>query len=298
MNENQEEEERIDSEEEEEMATDDYLKAYLAEMENLETDFSDLESLDMDELIEMQDAIAAVKQGEIPSKSELISDDNPLEILEDTEREFSEQKEAMIMDFSDIGEMDLDDLREMKEAIEGVKLAEGEALTKDGETQPQQQVLSVELEERLKAELAKKKEEEAAAAEIITEEKFIEYCKNKRDKIWYHALWHLTFNIEDHIASKSMLYEVLKEVTSKSALDPIPEHQFYFGLGYLLRLNINNKQVIRYMAGGKFKVNINIKNLMLMLQEAGEPISRRPVIEEGEKKKMFADFLKDDFLDI
>ena len=52
------------------------------------------------------------------------------------------------------------------------------------------------------------------------------------------------------------------------------------------------------MSGGKFKINVNIDSLKSILEEAGEPISTRPVIEEKEKKKMFSDFLKDDFLDI
>ena len=95
-----------------------------------------------------------------------------------------------------------------------------------------------------------------------------------------------------------MLYDVLKEVTSKSAIDPIPEHQFYFGLGYILRLSIDNKKVIRYMSGGKFKINISINTLKELLEKSGEPVSTRPIIEEKEKKKMFKDFLKDDFLDI
>ena len=105
--------------------------------------------------------------------------------------------------------------------------------------------------------------------------------------------------MEDHIATKALLYDVLKEVTSKSAIDPIPEHQFYFGLGFILRLTLNNKKVIRYMSSrGKFKINVNVDNLKKLLEQSGEPISTRPIIEEEEKKKMFSDFLKDDFSDI
>ena len=152
------------------------------------------------------------------------------------------------------------------------------------------------MEERIKQELLKKKEEEEKAQ--ITPDKFLAYINNKRDKIWYHALWYLIFNVEDHIASKALLYDVLKEVTSKSAIDPIPEHQFYFGLGYILRLSIENKKVIRYMSGGKFKINISVNTLKELLETSGEPVSTRPIIEEKEKKKMFKDFLKDDFLDI
>lgn len=287
--ENHEEEELI----EEDTSEDDDLQAYLAEMENLESDFSDLEDLDMDELKEMQDAIAAVKGGaDLTEKGELA---NEITELSEGAEELMELKEGMITDFSDMGELDFDELREMKEAIEGVKQSEIEALPEGEEASPIQE-RSTELEQRLKEELAKKREEQEE--EIITVEKFLEYIKEKRDKIWYHALWYLTFEVDDHIASKFMLYEMLKEVTSKNAIDPIPEHQFYFGLGYILRLNINQKQVIRYMAGAKFKINININNLKEMLEQTGEPISNRPKIEESEKKQMYSDFLKDDFLDI
>lgn len=289
--ENQEEEELVG----EDTSEDDDLQAYLKEMESLESDFSDLEDLDMDELKEMQDAITAVKEGEdFIEEGELTE-----EMIEKPEsaEELMEQKEAMISDFSDMGEIDLDELREMKEAIEGVKQAEIEALP-EGEDTPSVQERSTELEERLKEELAKRKEKEEEEEDVVTVEKFLDYIKEKRDKIWYHGLWYLTFEVDDHIASKFMLYDQLKEVTSKNAIDPIPEHQFYFGLGYILRLNINKKQVIRYMSGSKFKININIDNLKEMLEQTGEPISNRPILEESEKKQMYNDFLKDDFLDI
>ncbi|GAG56775.1 unnamed protein product, partial [marine sediment metagenome] len=132
----------------------------------------------------------------------------------------------------------------------------------------------------------------------ITPEKFLDYIKNRRDKIWYHALHYLVFNIEDHIASKALLFDVLKEVTSKSPIDPIPEHKFYFGLGYILRLNLNDKRIVRFFRNGKFKINTKVEILKEILEEAGEPISTRPIIKEEEKKKMFKDFLGEDFLDI
>ena len=106
------------------------------------------------------------------------------------------------------------------------------------------------------------------------------------------------FNTEDYIASKELLYEMLKEVTSKSPIDPIPEHQFYFGLGYLLKLSLNDKKVIRYLKGGKFKINVGVKELQDIFIQSGEPISNRPIIKEEEKKKMFKDFLEEDFEDI
>ncbi|MBY9014679.1 MAG: hypothetical protein KGD68_03220, partial [Candidatus Lokiarchaeota archaeon] len=133
--------------------------------------------------------------------------------------------------------------------------------------------------------------------ELITPEIFIERNKDKRDKIWYHALYYLIYEAEDNLASKILLYEMLKEVTSKSPIDPIPENQFYFGLGYILRLSLNDKQVIKYIKGGKFKVNVGIVGMRDLLEELGEPISRRPILKDDEKKKMYEEFLNDDFFD-
>ncbi|MEJ2277704.1 MAG: hypothetical protein P8Y70_08150 [Candidatus Lokiarchaeota archaeon] len=91
---------------------------------------------------------------------------------------------------------------------------------------------------------------------------------------------------------------MLKEVTSKSAIDPLPEHSFYFGLGYILRLTLNERQIVRYLSGGKFKINVNFETIKRILEETGEPISTRPIIKEEKKKEMFRDFLKEDFTDI
>ncbi len=291
MNENQEENHESINKKEGEVEEDD-LQAYLSEMETLKSDFSDLDDLDIEELQEMQDAIAKVKEMEELTKdkiSEIIDDS---EIITEIEQE-KEIKESMLSDFSDIDEIDMDELREMKEAIESVK--QEELVPSEEETEFKPQTIPTELEQRIKEELAKRKELEKV--EIVTPEKLLNYLKEKREKIWYHALYYLVFNVEDYIASKGLLYDVLKEVTSKSPIDPIPEHQFYFGLGYLLRLSLNNKKVIRFLRDSKFKVNVNIKELTQLLEEAGEPISTRPVIKEEEKKKMFKEFLKDDFLD-
>ena len=294
MNEKKEEEnEELENEEVE--VDDDDLKVYLEEMKALETDFSDLEDLDMEELQEIQDAIAKVKESEEAPKIEVISEELTEEEIEIELKEEKELKEAMVTDFSDIDEIDFEELKDMQDAIQSVKQDEIQGIA-EGETEIQPtQGVSRELEERIKQELLKRKEIEE---EIITPEKFLDYIKNKRDKIWYHALYYIVFNVEDHIASKMLLYDVLKEVTSKSPIDPIPEHQFYFGLGYILRLNFNNKQVVRFLKDAKFKINVNINNLKEMLEIAGEPISTRPVIKEEEKKKMFKDFLKEDFFDI
>lgn len=224
---------------------------------------------------------------------------------EDDLKTYIREMEHLESDFSDLDDLDLEEIQEMQEAITRVR--EDEEIEVDDITQIESKLeeeivteppteISTELEERIKLELLKKKEEEEKA--LITPDKFLAYINNKHDKIWYHALWYLVFNVEDHIASKALLYDVLKEVTSKSAIDPIPEHQFYFGLGYILRLSIENKKVIRYMSGGKFKINISVNKLKELLEKSGEPVSTRPIIEEKEKKKMFKDFLKDDFLDI
>lgn len=294
MNEKKEEEnEELENEEVE--VEDDDLKVYLEEMKALESDFSDLDDLDMEELQEIQDAIAKVKESEESSKIEVINEEFTEEEIEIELKEEKELKEAMVTDFSDMGEIDFEELKDMQDAIQSVKQEEIQEIA-EGETEIQTiQEVSRELEERIKQELLKRKEIEE---EIITPEKFLDYIKNKRDKIWYHALYYIVFNVEDHIASKMLLYDVLKEMTSKSPIDPIPEHQFYFGLGYILRLNFNNKQVVRFLKDGKFKINVNVNNLKEMLEIAGEPISTRPVIKEEEKKKMFKDFLKEDFFDI
>jgi len=296
MNENQEEESEELGMDKKEVENDD-LEAYLRDMKALETDFSDIEDLDMEELQEIQDAIAKVKEGEEFPEDGLISEEKTEELeMSDEIKEEEEIKEDMITDFSDIDEIDFDELREMQEAIETVKHEEfGDLLDQEGEVQSTG-VVSKELEDRIKQELLKRKELEVK--EVITPEKFLDYIKDKREKIWYQALYYLVFNVEDHIASKSLLYDVLKEVTSKSPIDPIPEHQFYFGLGYILRLTLNNKQVVRFLRDGNFKINVNVDNIKEILEEAGEPISTRPIIEEKEKKRMFKDFLDEDFMDI
>ena len=263
---------------------DDDLQFYLKEIEILESDFSDLDDLDFEEIQEMQEAITKVKE----------SEESTINAEETSEIE-GERREDLINDFSDIDEIDFDELKEMQQAIESVKQEELVNLEGQESVIETSQEISKELEDRIKKELSKRKEVEEV---VITPERFSEYIKNKRDKIWYHALYFLVFEVEDHIASKTLLYDVLKEVTSKSPIDPIPEHRFYFGLGYILRLTLNAKKIIRYMTGGKFKINVNVDNLKTILEEVGKPISTKPIIEEKEKKKMFDNFLKDDFSDI
>ena len=281
--------------EKEELKEDqDDLDIYISEMKHLETDFSDLEDLDFEELKEMQEAIAKVKELE---KFEV--DGNFEEIvpnIQSSEQEdYLAQKEAMISDFSDIEGIDFEELQEMQKAIESVKQEEIQGAGAEINQIGGIDLISSDLEERIKQELLERKQE--AKIEVITPEIFIERAKDRRDKIWYHALCYLVYEAEDHIASKTLLYEMLKEVTSKSPIDPIPENQFYFGLGYILRLSLNEKQVVKYIKGGKFKVNIAEKGIKDILDELGEPISRRPILTDEEKKKMYEEFLNDDFFD-
>jgi len=278
----------------------DDLKEYLTEIKDLKTDFSDLDDLDLEELKEMQDAISKVKEMESFKVKEKIEDTALHAVTVETEKdkvdEYLAQKEFLISDFSDLDEFEFEELQEIQEAIETVKQEEIQSesdQTSDIQSIPK---ISSELEDRIKQELLERKEEKELV--IITPEKFIEYAKNKRDKIWYHALYYIVFQTEDYIASKELLYEMLKEVTSKSPIDPIPEHQFYFGLGYILRLTLNEKQIVRFMSGSKFKINIGIKGLKELLEQVGEPISTRPILKEEERKKMYKNFLEDDFTDI
>jgi len=291
--ENQNEAETNEKKEETKEDRDD-LDIYVSEMKHLETDFSDLEDLDFDELKEMQEAIAKVKE-----LDKLEGDENLEEYVpgpQSTEQEdYLAQKEALISDFSDIEDIDFEELQDMQKAIESVKQEGSQETGAKISQTAENDSISPELEERIKQELLERKQE--AKKEVITPEIFIERNKDKRDKIWYQALWYLVYEAEDHIASKTLLYEMLKEVTSKSPIDPIPENQFYFGLGYILRLSLNEKKVVRYIKGGKFKVNVAEKGIKNILEELGGPISRRPIITDDEKKNMYEEFLKDDFFD-
>ncbi|MBY9017955.1 MAG: hypothetical protein KGD66_03890 [Candidatus Lokiarchaeota archaeon] len=279
----------------------DDLSTYLEEMKALETDFSDMDDLDLDEIKAMQDAVDKMREidasdEDIPLES--ISGDTTEESQELTSEQerYSAEKESLLTDFSDLDEIGFDELKEMQEAMKSVRQEDTTPQLEQDISIPSTPGISSELEKRIKQELLERKEE--VVKKIITPEKFMEQASNKRDKIWYHALHYIVYQSEDHIASKQLLYEMLKEVTSKSPIDPILEHQFYFGLGYILRLTLNDKQVIRYMRGSKFKVNVSVKGLKELLDQVGEPISTRPVIKEEEKKQMIEDFLKDDFLDI
>ena len=296
MTEDQENQNEVESstEKEEPREDRDDLDIYVSEMKHLETDFSDLEDLDFEELKEMQEAIAKVKELEESEETENL--DEYLPDLKSSEQEvYLAQREAMISDFSDIEGIEFEELQEMQKAIESVKQEEIQETGADINRISENEFISSDLEERIKQELLERKQQ--VKKEVITPEIFIERTKDKRDKIWYQALYYLVYEAEDHIASKTLLYEMLKEVTSKSPIDPIPENQFYFGLGYILRLSLNDKQVVKYMKGGKFKLNIAENGIKNLLEELGEPISRRPILTDDEKKKMYEEFLNDDFFD-
>lgn len=253
---------------------------------------SDLEQLDdsiPDETLNLEGDVDKSESSESVESVEEASEKENLEL--------TSSQEELLTDFSDLGKMDLNELLEMKKAVETVKKEKPE-LIPEGSTEAEgSDSMEDELERRLQEELDKQRKEKEKP-KVQTEEDFLEYLKDKRDKIWYHALNYLVYEVEDHTASKNLLYDELKEVTSKSAIDPIAEHQFYFGLGYLLRLTFKEKQIVRYQSGGKFKINMNIEKIKEFLEKAGEPISTRPVIEDDKKKKMFIDFLKDDFSDL
>ncbi|TXT65633.1 MAG: hypothetical protein BAJALOKI3v1_90076 [Promethearchaeota archaeon] len=265
-------------------------QVYLNEIAELQSDYSDLEELDMEEIEDMKKAISQVKEVEQSGEAlEVLEEEEPMDEVQDT----LESKEEMLVDFSDLGKMDLEELMQMKQAVDTVKQEETLSQGKSDSQKPTSS-LSDDIEKRIQEELREKKKEEEQR-EATTEDDFLDYIQDKRDKIWYHALYYLAFEVEDHTASKNILYEMLKDDTSKSAINPIPEHQFYFGLGYILRLKINQEQVVRYVTGGSFKINYDITTIQEILEKAGDPIITKPQIEEEKKKRMFREFLEEDF---
>lgn len=231
-------------------------------------DFSDMQDLGVNELLELQKAMEEVKQGISEPPKEGVAPDNSGNI------------NAAVL-------------------VEGDVIAQGTPIVEDPYPgwgiYEDVVVLTQDMEAKIQAELEKKKKKKI----IVTEDMFKKYCSTKRNKVWYHALWFLIFSIEDHEASKQSLYEALCNVTSKSAIDPLPEHTFYFGLINILRLTLNDRKIIDF-TGDKLKINklAGIDLLTDLLREIGPPISERPVISEEKKKDMFMKFLTDDFLDI
>ena len=234
-------------------------------------DFSgnDLDDLDLDELDELQDAIECVN----------------VEIQKDTDQE---------------GIQNIADETEIVDPFEGWGFYfEEDPFEGWGLYGSQQEFVPQEISEDLEAMIKEELEKKRKKKKVTTPEMFQKYCGDRRTKIWYHALWYLIFEMDDHQAKKLTLYEALKEVTSKNPIDPLPEHKFYFGLGFILRLSINEFRVIDFM-GDNLKINKNVGADMLydILSEIGPPISERPKITKEEKEDMFLDFLTDDFGDI
>ncbi|MBD3350488.1 MAG: hypothetical protein GF364_03280 [Candidatus Lokiarchaeota archaeon] len=264
-----------------------------------------------------------------PESEEIVEDTEDEDIVEEIDIEDSKYADidvddedsvkSMLMDFSEMEDFDVQELIELQSAMEEVKESvegkekkekeiEGETeeqkledideypgwgMYGEGDFQPAE--ISDELREKINRELEEKRKKE----KVRSEAEFKEYCKNKKTKIWYHALWFLIFEMEDHQATKKTLYDALKEVTSKSAIDPIEEHKFYFGLGFILRLSMMGEKVVLF-DGERLKINkmVGVDLLTDILVEVGEPISERPTISEDKKKEMFLDFLTDDFSDI
>ncbi|WP_371805740.1 hypothetical protein [Candidatus Lokiarchaeum ossiferum] len=218
----------------------------------------------------------------------------------------SEDLQKKLLEFADLEGLDdlsEEDLRDMEEAI-AENVQESESLSPDDTLSEEELEIEKEefkpeigddLEAKMEEELAKKRK--AQGIKTITKEDFIQYLSERKTKIVYHALWYLTFDNEDHEASKAIIYDALKEVTSKNPVEPLEEHKFYFGLGFILRLKLYDQKVVQFK-GGKLKVMINIENLKEILNVVGDPISERPILTSNEKEAMFSDFLKDDFLDI
>ncbi|WP_457559259.1 hypothetical protein [Candidatus Harpocratesius sp.] len=211
------------------------------------------------------------------------------ELLEFSELDQDEFTEQDLKDMESAIAENLMNADEMKgEFEEAIKLSENKQI----EFQPE---IDADLEARMEQEIQKKKKE--MGIKTVSKEQFIKNLSNRRNKIIYHALWHLVFNIEDHQASKQTLYEALKEVTSKNPVEPIEEHKFYFGLGFILRLQLYDEKVVQFK-NGKLVLTINPDHMKEILNIVGDPISERPILTKSEKTKMFQDFLKDDFLDI
>ena len=208
---------------------------------------------------------------------------------------------VLIEEYKEIKSFEVEESEEIEKAIEEVK-KESEidklALEIEGEFEPKAEKLpnlDEEIEQKIEQELERKKKKKVK--EVMTEEKFIEYLNSRRSKIMYFALWELVMKIDDHQSTKQGLYERLKDVTSTDPIDPINEHKFYFGLGYILRLKLYESPVVVFK-NGKLKINVNVDNLKKMLEQVGDPISTRPIIPEEKKKKMIEDFFSDSFDEI
>ena len=291
------------------------------ETEEPETEEPEIEELEIEEpeaeepeieKPEIEEPEAEEPETEEPETEETESTEDNSEIIEispiDTpeslqpeetlsNNELMEQELLEFADFESLDELSEDDLADMMEAIEENKdqAIDGQEIIEQEKPEFKPEI-DEELEAKMQAELELKKK--SRGIKETTREDLIEYLSERRAKIVYHALWHLIFNVGDeYIMSKQMLYEALKEVTSKNPVEPLEEHKFYFGLGFILRLKLGIEKIIKFKAG-KLQIAINPKVLQEILLLIGDPISERPILTTREKNKMFEDFLGDDFLDI
>ncbi len=267
-------------------------------------DFADLDDIGSDEMADLREAVA----------------DNLRETgmsEEDVEKQLADQEKSMdtsqAKDGSDeidkVEGADLDfnvdesvaseiesELSESSGKVEGGETGENEVSGGEGIEEKKKEdfnpEISAELEAKMQAELADREEEKE---EVTTKREFINYLSSRRSKIQYHALWHLVFDVEDHASTKKGLYDALKGVTSKDPVEPLEEHKFYFGLGFILRLELMGKKVVTFK-DGKLTIATGIENLKKILNVIGDPISERPIITNKEKTDMYKEFLKDDFL--
>jgi len=141
--------------------------------------------IDLEELKDIQQAISKVKEMASISNNK-VAELDIIEELETSEAEIGQvdeylsQREAMASDFSDLEGIPFEELQDMREAIESVKKEQvEEASDITDQSAPK---ISSELEERIKQELLERRVEEEK--EVVTAEKFLDYIKEKRDKVW------------------------------------------------------------------------------------------------------------------
>lgn len=249
-----------------------------------------------DEILGDSPEKTAIKEVDDGRKKETVINEDEirselLEFSEIDEDEFTDQ------DLADIEEAIAENLTEDESISEIAESPNQENLDLENEVSPEpfEPEIDEDLEARMQEEIQRKKKE--LGIKTVSKDKFIEYLSSRRNKIVYHALWHLVFNVEDHQASKQALYDALKEVTSKNPVEPIEEHKFYFGLGFILRLQLYDEKVVQFK-NGKLTIAVDAEHLKEIMSMVGDPISDRPILTKTEKKKMFTDFLNDDFLDI
>ncbi|MFX0101546.1 MAG: hypothetical protein ACFFCS_18365 [Candidatus Hodarchaeota archaeon] len=190
------------------------------------------------------------------------------------------------------------DLEEIMDAMQEVE-EENDALVEQAKAaiESGMSLEDMEISDELAQKIQEQMEKKEAEADkfFVTEDDFIEKNQNALSKIWYHALYHIVFKTEDGKATKRGLYESLKDVVSKSPIDPMPEHMFQFGLSALVKVMLYDKPVCTF-EGGDFLLQVDKKKMQELMVKIGRPLSRRPVITKKEEKKMFTDFFDGDEL--